>query len=193
MEPSPEILPEIEAKPSRLKAFTRALLEILQMLAMALVLYFIIDSGVGRVRVQKISMEPTLAQGEILLVNKLAYRFGEVEHGQIITFHYPLEPELDYVKRVIGLPGDVVEIKERQVRVNGNLLFEPYISAPPEYEGVWEVPADEFFVLGDNRNPSADSHVWGFVPDENLIGKAFAVYWPLNRMRTLTTPDIFAP
>ncbi len=193
MEPSPEILPEIEAKPSRLKAFTRALLEILQMLAMALVLYFIIDSGVGRVRVQKISMEPTLAQGEILLVNKLAYRFGEVEHGQIITFHYPLEPELDYVKRVIGLPGDVVEIKERQVRVNGKLLFEPYISAPPEYEGVWEVPAGEFFVLGDNRNPSADSHVWGFVPDENLIGKAFAVYWPLNRMRTLTTPDIFSP
>ena len=162
------------------------------MLAMALVLYFIIDAVLGRVRVQKISMEPTLDQGEILLVNKLAYKLGEVEHGDIITFHYPLNPKLDYVKRAIGLPGDIVIVENGKVTVNDRELYEPYISAAPEYEGVWEVPEDELFVLGDNRNPSADSHVWGYVPRENLIGKAFAVYWPLDDIRLLSTPDIFA-
>ena len=74
---------------------------------MALVLYFIIDAVLGRVRVQKISMEPTLNQGEILMVNKLAYKLGDVEYGDIVTFHYPNNPQLDYVKRAIGLPGDV--------------------------------------------------------------------------------------
>jgi signal peptidase I len=181
-----------QEKKSKAKAFFHSILEIAQMLAMALVLYFIIDSVVGRVRVQKISMEPTLLPGEILLVNKLEYKFGEIERGDVITFHFPLEPDLDYVKRVIGLPGDRVIVKDSQVWVNNQELFEPYISAPPEYEGEWDVPKGNLFVLGDNRNPSADSHVWGFVPLENVIGKAFAVYWPVTKIRGLPTPDIFA-
>lgn len=181
-----------ESKKSGTKVFFRNLFEIAQMLAMALVLYFIIDSVVGRVRVQKISMEPTLLPGEILLVNKLEYKLGEIERGDIVTFHYPLDPTLDYVKRVIGLPGDRVVVKDSKVWVNDRQLYEPYISAPPEYDGVWEVPEGNLFVLGDNRNPSADSHVWGFVPLENLIGKAFAVYWPVTEIRGLPTPDIFA-
>ena len=181
-----------EQDTNRKKVFFRNLFEIAQMLAMALVLYFIIDSVVGRVRVQKISMEPTLLPGEILLVNKLEYKLGEIERGDIVTFHYPLDPSLDYVKRVIGLPGDSVIVRDLKVWVNDHQLFEPYISAPPEYDGAWEVPDGNLFVLGDNRNPSADSHVWGFVPLENLIGKAFAVYWPVTKIRGLPTPDIFA-
>ena len=167
-------------------------METIQMIAMALVLYFLIDSVVARVRVQKVSMEPTLVPGEVLLVNKLAYKFGEIEHGDIITFHYPVEPDLDYVKRVVGKPGDQVIVRDGSVWVNNQALHEPHISAAPEYEGVWEVPEDALFVLGDNRNPSADSHIWGFVPLENVIGKAFAVYWPLNNIRGLSTPDVFA-
>lgn len=166
--------------------------ETIEMIVMALVLYFLIDAVVARVVVQKISMVPTLVPGEALLVNKLAYKFGEMERGEIITFHYPLDPELDYVKRTIGLPGDEVIVANGEVYVNGDQLYEPYISAAPEYEGVWEVPAESLFVLGDNRNPSADSHVWGFVPMDNVIGKAFAVYWPPTEMRGLKTPDIFA-
>lgn len=187
-------LPDFNGEPknSGAKVFLRNLFEIAQMLIMALVLYFIIDSVIGRVRVQKISMEPTLLPGEILLVNKLEYKLGEIERGDIVTFHYPLDPELDYVKRVIGLPGDTVVVKDKQVLVNDLALNEPYISAAPEYEGVWVVPEDQLFVLGDNRNPSADSHVWGFVPLENLIGKAFAVYWPITKIRGLPTPNIFA-
>ena len=186
--------PEINGKPKKsgIKIFFLNLFEIAQMLALSLVLYFIIDSAVGRVRVQKISMEPTLMPGEILLVNKLAYKFGEIKYGEILTFHYPLDPSLDYVKRVVGLPGDKVIVKDHQVMVNGEVLIEPYISASPDYEGVWDVPENNLFVLGDNRNPSADSHVWGFVPLENVIGKAFAVYWPITKIRGLPTPNIFA-
>jgi len=193
LEDQPDLTPDPAMPLSARKKFVHAALEIAQMLLMALALYFLIDSVLGRVQVQKISMEPTLQAGEILLVNKLAYRFSQIEHGQIITFHYPLQPQLDYVKRVIGLPGDVVEVQDGQVRVNGRQLHEPYISAPPEYSGIWEVPSGQLFVLGDNRNPSADSHVWGFVPLENVIGKAMAVYWPLNRVRLLRTPAIFSP
>ncbi len=188
------ILPDadVEQPTDRRKIFIHNLFEIAQMLAMALVLYFIIDCVIGRVRVQKISMEPTLLPGEILLVNKLEYKFGEIERGDIVTFHYPLDPSLDYVKRVIGLPGDSVLVRDSKVWVNERQLNEPYISAPPEYEGAWKVPEENLFVLGDNRNPSADSHVWGYVPLENLIGKAFAVYWPITKIRGLPTPDIFA-
>jgi len=177
---------------TQIKNFLRGLGEIAQMLIMALVLYFAIDSVVARVRVQKISMEPTLIPEEILLVNKLAYKFSEIEYGDIITFHYPLDPEMDYVKRVIGLPGDQVTVENGQIYVNSLPLFEPYISAPPDYEGSWNVPPGNLFVLGDNRNPSADSHVWGYVPLDNVIGKVFAVYWPINRIRGISTPDIFA-
>jgi signal peptidase I len=181
-----------EPKKNRNKVLFRNFIEITQMLLMALALYFVIDSFVGRVRVQKISMEPTLMPGEILLVNKLEYKFGKLNYGDIVTFHYPLDPRIDYVKRIIGLPGDKVVVKNGHVWVDEKELYEPFISAPPDYNGVWDVPSENLFVLGDNRNPSADSHVWGFVPIKNVIGKAFAVYWPINKIRGLKTPDIFA-
>jgi len=174
------------------KTRLQPLFETVQMIVMALLLYFLIDSMVARVRVQKVSMDPTLVPGEVLLVNKLAYKFGEISYGDIITFHYPIEPDLDYVKRVIGIPGDEVIVKGGIVRVNGQEVHEPYISDPPEYEGQWNVPENSLFVLGDNRNPSADSHVWGFVPLDNVIGKVFAVYWPPNKIRGISSPDIFS-
>jgi len=177
---------------SRIKGIFRSLVEFVQMLIIALILYFLIDSVVARVRVQKTSMEPTLIPGEILLVNKLAYRFDEIDYGDIITFHYPLDPELDYVKRVIGLSGDEIVVENGEVFVNGDKLYEPYISAPPEYEGTWIVPEESLFVLGDNRNPSEDSHVWGYVSEENVIGKAIAVYWPIQKIRGLSNPDVFS-
>jgi len=96
----------------------------------------------------------------------------------------------DYIKRVIGLPGDEVRIEGGMVYVNGSLLDEPYIAAPPSYPGVWAVPEDSFFVLGDNRNQSSDSHSWGFVPLENIVGKALVVYWPLDQIKTLYHPLI---
>ena len=176
-------LDEQPEKKSKLRSF---LLEILQTLLLALIFYFIIDSFFPRVRVENISMKPTLQPGELLLVNKLAYKIGNPQHGDVIVFHYPGNPSEDYIKRLIGLPGDEVKVEGGMVYVNGQPLDEPYISAPPSYRGTWEVPEDSFFVLGDNRNQSSDSHSWGFVPLENVVGKALIVYWPIDQIKTLT-------
>ncbi len=166
------------------------LLEIVQTLLLAVVLYFVIDAFMGRVRVENISMKPTLNPGEFLLVNKLAYKLGDVDHGDIVIFHYPLNPAEDYIKRVIGTPGDVVEITNGNVSVNGYTLTEDYISAPPSYSGTWTVPADSIFVLGDNRNQSSDSHTWGMVPMDNVLGRALVVYWPFSEAKILKNPEI---
>lgn len=184
---SPEMqnLTPPEAGEKRSNSWLKTVGEIFQTLLLAFVLYFAIDAVVARVRVENISMQPTLKPGEFVLVHKLAYRFGEIHRGDIVVFHY--SPQEDYIKRVIGLPGDSIEIADGLVKVNGYALKEPYINAPPMYNGSWQVPEGKVFVLGDNRNQSSDSHTWGFVPIDNIVGKAFVVYWPLEEMKVLTT------
>ena len=159
--------------------------EIVQTLLMAVVLYFLIDTVVGRVRVENISMQPTLHEGQFILVNKLAYRLGDYRRGDVVVFHYPINPEEDYIKRLIGLPGDTITIQDGRVYVNDTVLEEPYIAAPPEYSNTWHVPDGQLFVLGDNRNQSSDSHQWGFVPVDYVVGKALVIYWPLEELRIL--------
>lgn len=176
-----------EQKPQRNSTF-RLFLEVLQTLALAVVLYFLIDLVVARVRVENISMLPTLQPGEFVLVNKMAYQFGDFDRGDIVVFHY--SEQEDYIKRVIGLPGDQIEINNGEVRVNDRLLAEPYISAAPQYNGSWEVPPDNLFVLGDNRNQSSDSHRWGFINEESVVGEAMVVYWPLDEFQILSQPVI---
>ncbi len=167
--------------------------ELLQTVILAILLYFLIDTVVGRVRVENISMQPTLHEGEFLLVNKIAYKLGEYNRGDVIIFHYPRDPSEDYIKRLIGLPGDHVVIRNGQVFVNGEQLNEPYIAAPPRYNDEVTVPQGQLFVLGDNRNQSSDSHSWGFVPENLVVGKALVVYWPLNDLQLLNqTPTVKA-
>ena len=180
----------IEPEPTRRSrsAWLSFFLETLQTVVMAVALYFLIDSVVARVRVENISMEPTLMPGEFLLVNKLAYRLGDFDYGDIVVFHYPPNPTEDYIKRVIGLPGDTVEIKDNQVYVNGFTLTEPYIMESPQYNGTWEVPDGFVFVLGDNRNQSSDSHSWGFVPHDYVVGKALVIYWPFDKLKVINQP-----
>jgi signal peptidase I len=124
------------------------------------------------------SMLPTLQVGDRLIVEKVGYRFRSPQRGDIIVFKAP--PALivqnihdDFTKRIIGLPGDMIAIKNGQVFVNGNAIAEPYIQVPPTYNyGPVTVPTDHYFVLGDNRNHSYDSHFWGFVPRQNIMGRA---------------------
>jgi signal peptidase I len=178
---------------SRFKDWLMFSLEIARMLLIALAINFSVRVIIIPVRVLNVSMVPTLQEREILFVNKLAYKFGSIQRGDILTFHYPLNPELDYIKRAIGLPGDVVEVKDDKVWINSILLIEPYLVVKPEYEdNHWEVPPDAIFVMGDNRNDSVDSRAWGFVPLKDVIGKALVVYWPVTRFRILTHPDIFS-
>lgn len=176
---------------SRKKQISYALLEILQTIFIAVALYFVVDVVIDRVEVFNVSMEPTVVQGEVIFVNKLAYRFGEVDRGDIVTFHFPDDPEVDYIKRAIGLPGDEVKISGEDVFINGIKIDEPYLNNTTTDADTWVVPEDMYFVMGDNRQDSMDSRSWGFVPKKNLIGKALAVYWPITHIRILTHVDIY--
>jgi len=167
--------------------------EIIQTLLMAAVLYFAIDAVFERVMVLNISMQPTLYEGNLLLVNRLAYKLGDMETGDVVIFHNPNSLEEDFIKRLIGKPGDVVTVTGGKVSVNGTVLDEPYISSPPEYVGTWEVPNDMVFVLGDNRNSSYDSHSWGYLPIKDVVGKALVVYWPFDSVKVIKHPDYKIP
>src|SRR5690606_35225646 len=125
------------------------LIDIFQTLLMALILFVGINAISARVRVDGYSMQPTLEDGEFILVNKLSYRWSEVERGDIIVFHFPVNPEEELIKRVIGLPGDTVLVQNSLVYVNGQLLSEPYIAQAPAYSGEWVVSDGFLFVLGD--------------------------------------------
>jgi signal peptidase I len=109
-----------------------------------------------------------------------------------VIFHNPQDPSVDYIKRIIGTPGDTVRAQNGRIYVNGQPLDEPYISAPPQYSGQWVVTADSIFVLGDNRNNSEDSHLFGFVPMSDVIGKALVVYWPVENIKVITHPTLAA-
>jgi signal peptidase I len=175
-----QIPPPEEIKTQNQAGWKHFLLDTIETILLALVLTFGINLVSARVRVENISMQPTLHQGEFLLVYKLAYKNSLPRTGDIIIFHAPPEPGEDFIKRVIGAPGDRILIQDGQVYVNDILLKENYIADSPSYTGQWDVPADSVFVLGDNRNSSSDSHVWGFVPLKNVVGKALLIYWPAN-------------
>jgi signal peptidase I len=125
-------------------------------------------------------MEPNFQQGECIMVNKVCYHSSGPQRGQVIIFNPPFDSEYPFIKRVIGLPGETVEIKDGNVFINGTALEEDeYIMASPSYTmSAKEIPENEYFVLGDNRNNSNDSHTGWTVPRDNIIGKAWFIYWP---------------
>jgi len=125
------------------------------------------------------SMEPSFHEGQRLLVNKAAYFFSEPQRGDVIIFHAPPGSDGDFIKRIIAVPGDTVAIQQGTVYVNGVPLDEPYLMSPPQYTvAPQEVPANSYFVLGDNRNISYDSHNNYLVPREDIVGKAWLSMWP---------------
>ena len=152
--------------------------ELIQTVAIAGVLFLAVNLLSARIRVEGISMEPSLHEGQFVVVNRIAYRWNEAERGDIIVFRFPLNPSRRFIKRVIGLPGNTVTIRGGDVYIDGQILDEPYLAATPRYDGEWVIGPDELFVLGDNRNNSSDSQNWGPLPMEEIIGKAVLVYWP---------------
>lgn len=186
MAPAPEILPVSEPAPApeaeqpESGSWGRFFLDVLETILLSAALFLAINALSARVRVDGFSMNPTLQDGEFVLVNRLAYRLGQPQRGDIIVFHFPLDPSQDLIKRVIGLPGDEILVRNGVVSVNSVPLDEPYIAESPLYSGQWNVEAGHLFVLGDNRNDSSDSHAWGAVAYENVIGKATVVYWPVS-------------
>jgi signal peptidase I len=142
------------------------------------------------VRVEGTSMMPALVDQERIFINKFAYRFGisDIQRGDTVVFWFPGDPSKSFIKRVIGVPGDKVQVTDGQVSVNERLLDEPYV--PEAYRDHVStqprvVPPGEYYVLGDHRSSSNDSRMWGTVPRHYIYGKAAFVYWPLDRMGLL--------
>ncbi|MBI4464560.1 MAG: signal peptidase I [Acidobacteria bacterium] len=140
------------------------------------------------VKVEGNSMMPELTDQERIFINKFVYRFEAIQRGDVVVFWYPLDPSKSYIKRVVGLPGETVQLAYGEVFVNGRKLNEPYVT--PEYRdgqnlGPIHIPEGEFFVLGDHRNSSNDSRVWGNVERRFIYGKAVFVYWPVGQLGIL--------
>jgi signal peptidase I len=184
---------EASSQPNWKKYLIRTLWEITQTVMLSAMLFAAINVTTTRILVQSVSMQPTLYERDRVLVNKLAYKIGKPARKDVIVFNPPVtnidEP---YIKRIIGLPGDVVRITNEQVYVNDLPLQETYIAAPPNYVGSWNVPPGHVFVLGDNRNNSYDSHFWGVVALDSILGKAEFVFWPVSHLKMLNLANASA-
>jgi signal peptidase I len=164
----------------------RAAWELLHDLSVAVLFCFFLITFVAQAfRVQGTSMEPLLHDGDRIVVNKFVYRFEPVERGDVVVFWYPREPSVSFIKRVVGLPGDTVEMRAGRLFVNGREVAEPYI--PPAYrerDSYPPVPVRPgyYFVLGDHRRSSNDSRSWGEVPAKYIYGRAVFRFWPLRQL-----------
>ncbi len=160
------------------KPRSNLLREIIETALLTAVIFLVVNTLTGRFRIEGSSMEPNLHDGEYVIIDRISYVLHQPERGDVIVF-IPPNNDKDYIKRVIGLPGDTVEVRDGQVIVNGQTLNEPYLASPTNYAyGPATIQAGHYFVLGDNRNNSSDSHSWGTIETKAIIGRAWFVYWP---------------
>jgi signal peptidase I len=193
----------------------RVVRELVETFVLALLIFLAVRATLQNFRVEGSSMDPVLHNGQYLIVNKaiytrinlktiskflpfidagdspVRYLFRAPRRGDVVVFRFPGNPDRDFIKRIIGEPGDTVEVRDGTVYVNGGPLDEPYITSKPTYVyGPTEVPPHQYFALGDNRNNSYDSHVWGFLPEENIIGQAWLSYWPKDDWGLILNKDL---
>ena len=194
----PEPPPEYQERGS----FRRFVKDVLEIVLISLFLFLSINTITARIRVESVSMQPTLFAGNFVVVNKLSYQFGKPSRGDIIVFRYPPNPELDpYIKRVIGLPGDRLQVKQQKVFINDKPYedlhayhreipgTDPLI--PRDDFGPVLVPEGHLFVMGDNRENSQDSRYWGFLDLKKVKGKALVIYWSWNALDDWVRADRF--
>lgn len=171
------------------------LIDIAETLVIAGAIFVVIYAFLVRpFQVNGLSMYPTFHNGEYVFTNLLSQRLGPLKRGDVIVFKAPPSQDKDYIKRIIGLPGDQVMIKDGKIHVNGKLLNEPYIAPGVITDGrayaqegeVITVLPNNYFVVGDNRPNSSDSRDWGLVSFDKVIGKSAVVYWPIDRLRFVT-------
>jgi signal peptidase I len=173
---------------------THIIREIIETIAVTLLIFLVIRLAVESFRVDGESMEPGLHNDEYVLVDKASYLFQSPQRGDVIVFHYPLDTRKDFIKRIIGVPGDTVQTTSTGVIVDGRTISEPYISQPFNFDSnTWKLGLDQFFVMDDNRDNSLDSRVWGPLERSYIVGKAVAVYWPINEWELINTySSVFA-
>jgi signal peptidase I len=194
-EPMPEPAPPTETDSTSVMG---VLGEFAQTILLAILIFLLIRNVIQNFRIDGISMEPNLHDGQFLIINRFAYCPGvhldvgplnlhwdktwcvrQPRRGDIIVFHYPRDPSRDFIKRVIGLSGETVEVRSGDVYINGQLLPEPFGPNPGSYNAPRvKLGSDEVYVMGDNRNNSSDSHTWGPLAEHFIVGKSWLSYWP---------------
>ncbi len=170
-------VPQPALRPGR--SFLRELIETVLLIA---AIYAFVNLATARFVVDGHSMLPNFTTDQFIIVSRLSYILGEPRRGDVVVFHYPLQSDRDFIKRIIGLPGETVTILEGRVYIDGTLLEEPYIEnfcRSKTCDGQWVVGPDQFFVLGDNRGASKDSQDFGAVDRKYIVGRAFVRYWPV--------------
>lgn len=162
--------------------FRETLREIAETVVLIAVIFTLVNLACARFVVDGPSMQPNFHTGQFIIVSRVNYLLGDPQRGEVVVFHYPNNPTQDYIKRVVGLPGDTVEIRETLVYVNGELLNEPYINEPCQpsscRDNRWTLGEEEYFMMGDNRNHSSDSRAFGPVNRQFIVGEALVRYWP---------------
>ena len=196
----------------------RVFRELLEAVILAMIVFLLIHTSIRNFKVEGSSMNPTLESGQHLIVNKLVYSQIDTERlsriipfwkaetrktryaihppkrGEVIVFHFPRDPSKDFVKRVVGLPGEHIEIREGRVYIDGEVLPEPYLEREDTSRvGPLVLREKEYFVLGDNRRSSNDSRIWGPVSEAYLVGKVWFVYWPFSKVQLLNGITEYAP
>jgi len=189
--------PNLPPQP-RLSTAKSILREVLETLVLTAIIFFAVNSVTGRFKIYGASMDNTFQNGEYIIVNRLAYKIGQPQRGDVVVFVPPGHPEstfferlvgipgeTDYIKRIIGIPGDTIRIENGQVYVNGQLINEPYIREPMNKGMIqeWALDPEQYIALGDNRNSSQDSRTIGPIDSSRIVGKVELVYWPFNDLK----------
>ncbi|HLI05020.1 MAG TPA: signal peptidase I [Ktedonobacteraceae bacterium] len=174
----------------------RLVREVIETIVLTALMFAVIRFAVQNFNIDGMSMEPSLHNGELILVDKWSYLFHPPQRGDVIVFVAPRTPSQDYIKRIIGLPGDVITIQGTAVFVDGVKLNETYVNParqgnPYAFKRIYNlvVPPNEYWVMGDNRAGSCDSRGFGFVPRQNIIGRAALVYWPFGQSNDGLLPN----
>lgn len=174
---------DVAGQPAPRNEALQLLRETVETIVLALIMFLIIRQGIQNYRIESHSMEPNFYENQFVLVNKLAYRLGEPQRGDVVVFHNPNNVKEDYIKRIIGLPGDALEFRDDIVYVNGLPLDEPYTNPPtraPFGSQTIVVEDDHLFVMGDNRPKSSDSRYFGQLDQDLLVGKPWVRIWPVS-------------
>lgn len=155
-------------------------IQLVLFLALLLLIFFGVHAAIMRTDVEGSSMEPNLHDKQLMMLVKAAYWCTEPQRGDVIVFRYPLDPQREFVKRVIGLPGETIECKGGVVYIDGKAIDEPYAHGTTYDFAATKISEGYYFVMGDNRQNSSDSRAWGLLPREDIAGRVWFVFWPLS-------------
>ena len=168
--------------------------DLIETMVLVAVAFLVVNALIGRFRIEQVSMQPNLHEGEYVIVDKVSYTFRQPERGEIVVLKNPSLGQPDLIKRVIGLPGETIEVRGGRTYINGQPLTEPYLAQPMVGDfPATQLQANQYFVMGDNRNNSEDSRRFGARPMGDIVGRAWIIYWPPADWQILSHPTYAAP